>query len=246
MTQNPDDMTSDPAMAQTAKKEIDREIEQAIADLTQAANPDPTQSTARPDPATVVAAMLTLERQARRDRPPLTPADLQGTWQLRFITGTQAARRQTGTMLGKGRYLPGWLRIAIAYHPQAASPQAASPEAASPSVASPQAQGQVINQVGLGPLSLTVSGPWEIIAGKRISSSDFVQWAVEWGNWQLGRGQMRKAVDFATAADRFYASPLKDRAFFNFFWTSKQAIAARGRGGGLALWQFVDEGTHPS
>lgn len=214
MNQNQDDRTDEMT------------VDQAIAHLTQAASSDPTQQSSRPHPATVVAAMLTLERQARRDRPSLTPADLQGTWQLRFITGTQSARRQTGPMLGKGRYIPNWIRIAIAYHPQAQPPQT---------------QGQVINQVRLGPLALTVSGPWEIVEGKRISSFDFVRWGVGVGNWQLGNGQRRNASDPTTADERFFASPLKERAFFNFFWTSERAIAARGRGGGLALWQLMDE-----
>lgn len=229
MTHNQDDMT----------------VDQAIACLNQATSHDLAEQAARPDPAAVVAAMLVLEQQARRDRPPLTSLDLQGTWQLRFITGTQSARRQAGLILGQGRYVPGWIRIVIAYHPQAQSPQIQVPQIQVPQTQVPQTQGQIINQVGLGPLSLTVSGPWEIIAGKRISSFDFVNWAVGVGRMRLGSGQVRNTSDPATAADRFYASPLKERAFFNFFWTSEGAIAARGRGGGLALWQSTDEITRP-
>jgi len=37
----------------------------------------------------------------------------------------------------------------------------------------------------------------------------------------------------------FYDKPLKDKAFFTYFLVENRAIAARGRGGGLALWKRV-------
>ena len=34
----------------------------------------------------------------------------------------------------------------------------------------------------------------------------------------------------------FIIKLLKEQAFFNYFYFSKNLIAARGKGGGLALW----------
>ena len=57
-----------------------------------------------PDASEVVANLLELEKSCRtRDTP--DSADLLGTWDLRFITGTKKTRKKAGVILGAGKYI---------------------------------------------------------------------------------------------------------------------------------------------
>jgi hypothetical protein len=49
----------------------------------------------------------------------------------------------------------------------------------------------------------------------------------------IRKGQEREA--------RFYEQGVKEQAFFTYFLVQNNAIAARGRGGGLALWTRVSD-----
>lgn len=46
------------------------------------------------------------------------------------------------------------------------------------------------------------------------------------------RGEKKREADF-------YQQKLKEQAFFNYFLVEDDYIAARGKGGGLALWTKV-------
>ncbi|MEL6333127.1 MAG: hypothetical protein AAFQ76_11110, partial [Cyanobacteria bacterium J06626_26] len=52
------------------------------------------------------------------------------------------------------------------------------------------------------------------------------------GKWTLYQGRIKPEE----ADQEFYQQPLKEQAFFKYFWVTDQGIAARGKGGGLALW----------
>lgn len=179
----------------------------------------------RPTPAEVVAAMVAVERSRKRGA--VTLPELSGTWRLAFVTGTTKTRQRAGKAIGAGRYLPPIPKITLAYHVDSVDPSETS-----------VSLGRAINTVAIGALKLTVTGPIEAIAGKRMLAFDFTRWSVAIGGWVVYRGEIGGgAASDATFADR----PLKERPFFNYFWVSETAIAARGKGGGLALWVRLTE-----
>ncbi|MEL7334479.1 MAG: hypothetical protein AAFN12_19695, partial [Cyanobacteria bacterium J06560_2] len=62
----------------------------------------------RPDPAAVVTALATLEKQRKKSKQRYRYEDLVGTWQLGFVSGTRKAKpARSGAkpikQLGKGR-----------------------------------------------------------------------------------------------------------------------------------------------
>ncbi|MEO0947557.1 MAG: hypothetical protein AAFY11_05330 [Cyanobacteria bacterium J06641_5] len=165
----------------------------------------------RPRSKELVAALLALEKQARRNRSPWNLERLQGLWRLRFVTGK--ARSQGGF------YLPGLLQVTIHYQAETAD------------------TGRVENSVACGPLELQVTGPIRLYAARGILAFDFTQVQLKLLTRLLYGGSLRGGP----ASEREFArTSLAQQAFFSYFWTSPQAIAARGRGGGLALWSRAD------
>ncbi|NJK59746.1 MAG: hypothetical protein HC918_05140 [Oscillatoriales cyanobacterium SM2_1_8] len=163
---------------------------------------------ARPDPSELLSLMQQTEKQ--RDRRPLAYERLIGTWRLLWVANARKQRGR-GVQMGAGRYLPAWLGITLTYTP---------------------AQ-RVENRVQLGPVALTLTGPVRCAANPSILAFDFTAVQVQWGNRTLYQGTMRGG---AAAEAQFPEKPLREQAFFVYFYVGLQAIAARGRGGGLALW----------
>ncbi|MEM6502223.1 MAG: hypothetical protein AAF685_10335 [Cyanobacteria bacterium P01_C01_bin.89] len=205
------------------------DFEDAIATLRQVAIAyDTKKLSTRPDPAAIVESMTTLERGRRGERRELSLDDVLGDWRLIFVTGTQKTRKKAGTMIGAGRYLPGLVNITISY--RADDTVNAGENTAKDAE---QNTGRVVNQVKLGGLTFTVTGPIEAIAGRQTLAFDFTQWCVGLGSWMPFNGELGNGADGDVT---FTERSLKDRPFFNYFWTDERAIAARGKGGGLALW----------
>jgi hypothetical protein len=179
----------------------------------------------RPTPAQVVAALLAAEKATKQDRQQFGYEQLLGNWRLGFVTGTNRSRAMAGQVIGAGRFLPKWVTIEISY--QLSPP--AEPDL--------QTRGQIGNCVTLGPLRLALSGPTQLWPRQNLLSFDFTRLTLGLGHWSLyqgysWRGQQQEA--------QFYQTALKQQAFFNHFWVQPEAIAARGRGGGLALWVRKD------
>ena len=77
-------------------------LEQAVGFLTSTI-------TTAPIPEDVVEALLEAEKASKKEKIRYTYAQILGTWQLRFVTGTKRVRQRTGVMLGAGRFLPRWV-----------------------------------------------------------------------------------------------------------------------------------------
>ena len=165
----------------------------------------------RPNTKDLVTALQTSEKSTKTA---YALADLVGTWRLHFITGTKKTRQKAGVALGAGRYLPKFLKIQIHYQ------------------ADDDEQGLVQNSVELGALRLTLTGPIKFWPKAKCLAFDFTQIQIQLGRVTLYKGRVRPE----SAEQDFYQQPLKEQAFFKYFWVTKQGIAARGRGGGLALW----------
>lgn len=207
-----------------------------------------------PDAAQTVQRLLALEKSARRDRQPLSSGSLWGDWRLVFITGTTRSRRTAGKVLGAGRFLPRWIAIAIAYRPL--SPPHSEPDIDSTPDLTPGLRGDrelglapdltanlgsVDNHVRFGGVDLTVSGPIRLYGSQRILAFDFIRIRFALAGLTLFQGYVRGGQAREQA---FAAKSLRDQAFFTYFWVEEQLIAARGRGGGLAIW--VREGAAAS
>ncbi|MDJ0737109.1 MAG: hypothetical protein QNJ47_24075 [Nostocaceae cyanobacterium] len=178
--------------------------------------------TTAPTPEAVVQALLEAEKTSKRDKIRYNYAQMLGTWQLGFITGTKRVRQRTGVMLGAGRFLPRWLKIQLSYLASASSPE----------------QGTVQNAVEFGPLEMVLTGPVQFYSRTNILAFDFTRIKVSLSGFKLYAGYIR---DGKNREVRFYEQSIKEQAFFTYFLVENSCIAARGRGGGLAIWTKVED-----
>lgn len=184
-------------------------IEQAVAD-----NSSTSQS---PKAAEVIASLLMIEKRAKRAKDSYSLVDLLGNWNLRLITGTKKTRKKAGIILGTGKYIPQVIQIKITY-------QAEQPDTNI---------GRVINSVKIAFIQLSLSGPMKFMPQKNILAFDFSYLKFSLGGWNLYQGHLKNGLQKEA---EFQQKELKHQAFFSFFLIEDNLIAARGRGGGLALW----------
>ena len=169
----------------------------------------------RPDPAEVVEALVLAEKQHKKTKQRDRYEQFIGTWRLGFVSGTQTVRTRPGAKPvkrpGKGRYLPDLIKIRIAY----------------------ATSSTVENAVSIGPLQLRLTGPTCFWSKTNSLAFDFTHLRADVGPLRLYDGDIRGG---AARNQTFKAQSLKDQAFFTFFLVADSYIAARGKGGGLALW----------
>lgn len=188
-------------------------LDQAIEFLT-------TPSATPPAPEAVVEALLMAEKTAKQTKVRHAYPQLLGTWRLGFITGTKRSRQRAGVILGAGRFLPKWVKIQLSYS----------------QLESGQERGTVQNSVELGPLVLIVTGSTQFWQKTNILAFDFTRMKVSLSGLKLYEGYIRGGRDREA---RFYEQSVKEQAFFTYFLVENRCLAARGRGGGLALWTRV-------
>ena len=170
-----------------------------------------------PDSDRIVAILLEKEKQQKKQENIYSLADLVGNWNLRFITGTQKTRQRAGIVLGAGRYIPRLIKIKIQYTANDL----------------PSNKGQVINSVKLSFLQISLTGPIEFMPQQRILAFDFTYLKLSVGRFNLYQGYIKNGLQ---RNNDFYQQKLKNQAFFKYFMIENNLIAARGKGGGLALW----------
>ncbi|NES87703.1 MAG: hypothetical protein F6K10_43840 [Moorea sp. SIO2B7] len=170
----------------------------------------------RPSPCDVVEALLEAEKTAKKKKITQYFEQLLGNWRLCFITGTKKTRQRAGIVLGAGRYIPKFVKITISY---SASEQPSA--------------GRVENVVEIGLLKLSVTGPVKFLPKKNILAFDFTKMKVQVLGAKLYEGYIRGGK---AREQQFEQESIGKQAFFAYFLLEYQIIAARGRGGGLALW----------
>jgi hypothetical protein len=168
----------------------------------------------------VVQALLEAEKSSKKNKIRYSFSQLIGTWELCFITGTKKARKKAGIVLGAGRYLPKWLTIKITYSKDFVSQELIQ-------------TGKVENIVELGGLTIIVQGPVKFLEQKNILAFDFTRLIIKLSGKNLYQGYIRGGKK---KEDHFYQEKVGKQAFFTYFLVDEQKIAARGKGGGLALW----------
>ena len=183
-------------------------------------------SNVKPSSNEVVAALLAAEKNAKKTKTRYSFTQLIGKWQLCFITGTKKTRKKAGIVLGAGRYIPEWIaKIQIAY-------------SSAESVAEGEEKSEISrveNSVQVGAIELTLSGPTKFLPNN-ILAFDFTRIAVKLLGKTVYQGFIRGGE--AREAD-FFSLSVGKQAFFAYFLVEDGIIAARGRGGGLALWGRV-------
>jgi hypothetical protein len=178
-----------------------------------------------PSAESVVEALLQAEKTAQQTQMPSSYQQLLGDWRLGFVTGTRRTRQRAGVVLGAGRFLPAWVKIRLSY--------AAETIATGQNEVELSDRGRVENLVELGALQLCLTGPTLFRAKTQILAFDFTQMTVCIFGRKIYSSYIRNGQ---TRETRFYQSTLKEQAFFTYFLIRDNCIAARGRGGGLALW----------
>lgn len=170
-----------------------------------------------PASTAVVETLIQAEKTAKQTKVRHVYSQLLGVWRLGFITGTKRTRQRAGVVLGAGRFLPKWVKVYLSY---------AQPE---PSLD----QGTIQNQVDLGPLQLVLTGPTQFWPKMNILAFDFTRMKVLLSGLKLYQGYIRGGQ---RREAKFHQQSVREQAFFTYFLVEDDCIAARGRGGGLALW----------
>ncbi len=168
-----------------------------------------------PTPSLVVKSLLEAEKVKKGEKN-YSLADLTGEWNLRFVTGTKKTRTKAGIVLGAGKYIPQLVKIKIEYQGDRETLNT----------------GRVRNSVSLAFFNLSLTGPMKFIKNN-ILAFDFTTMTFSIFGWKLYDGYIRNG---ATKEAEFYHQKISQQAFFHYFLIEQNIIAARGKGGGLAIW----------
>lgn len=174
-------------------------------------------------PKDLLEQLLNREKKAP-SYPSLTFKQLTGTWRLCFVTGTKKPHQHKNRIIGNGFYIPLWVTMQIVYSPE--NPTDFGPQTS-------DSVGQISNQVHWGGLSLALTGPARCWAKKNIVAFDFTKVEFKAFGRILYKGFIRGGQ---TSERTFWEGHVRTQAFFVYFLIHEHILAARGRGGGIALW----------
>ncbi|BAY86443.1 hypothetical protein NIES267_59510 [Calothrix parasitica NIES-267] len=170
-----------------------------------------------PESKAVVEALIAAEKAAKQTKIDYSFLQLTGNWRLGFITGTKKTRKRAGVVLGAGRFLSKLVKIQLDYSKSKDSPE----------------KGNVENSVQFGLFKIVLTGPVQFWSKKNILAFDFTRMRLSVSGLNLYQGYIRNGKDREESFDK---QNLKEQAFFTYFLVKDNYIAARGKGGGLALW----------
>lgn len=183
--------------------------------LTQTVSAYRGQKRERPPAEAIVNALLQAEKAAKQQRLTYPFESILGKWRLYFTTGTKKVKHRRGIKLGNGFYLPKFATAHICFSPQDAD------------------KGEITNSVEFASLKLKLTGPAKYVGKKNLLAFEFTQMQISLFSQTIYNGEIRGGK---TKAEDFDNRPVSVLPFFAFFLVTPDLIAARGRGGGLALW----------
>ncbi|EKQ70744.1 hypothetical protein OsccyDRAFT_1049 [Leptolyngbyaceae cyanobacterium JSC-12] len=169
----------------------------------------------RPSASAVVEALLQAEKAAKQQRLTYPLEALAGKWRLYFTT-TGRATRKAGIVQGRGWYVPRFVPAYISFLPD-----------------SGKSSGTIGNQIQLGSLQFKLNGPFQYPGKKNLLGFDFTYAEFSLFGKPLYKGKFQPGKAKYAHFDQLTVSQLP---FFAFFLVTDDFIAARGRGGGLAIW----------
>ncbi|MDJ1173573.1 hypothetical protein [Roseofilum capinflatum] len=180
---------------------------------------------AAPDGGEVVEELLAWEKWGKKEKAPYSFEQLAGTWRLCWITGEkQRGRSLNLTQMKLAQTLLRVIPIQLVYRPL-------------PDLEEIEGEkfegGEVENRIQIGLFTLVVFGPAKRLKSNSILAFDFTTMQVKFFGKVLFSTLIRNGENRNA---RFYGAPIRELAFFNYFLVQDNLIAARGRGGGLALW----------
>lgn len=185
-------------------------------DLKQAVDGFRQKSKNRPGADIIVKALLDAEKTAKQEKLTYPFPSLSGKWRLCFATGTRKVQKRGGIVLGKGFYMPQFTPAYIYFRTSELISN----------------RGEITNQIQLGSFVLKLSGLTQYISKKNILAFDFHHMQISLFGLSIYDGNIRSK----TQASNFFDTTIAKLPFFAFFVINEDFIAARGRGGGLALW----------
>jgi hypothetical protein len=165
----------------------------------------------RPTTAALVEALLQTEKAAKRQ--PITVEQLLGDWRLHF---SSRGKVKLTDEKRRGFFMPGWLPAQIGFVNQ-------------------EMQGApltITNQVVIGVVRLKLSGPARFSEKRNLLAFDFTRMEIQILGQTVYNGKFPSPRD----GKEFMEIPIGKLPFFAFFEANGDLIAARGRGGGLAIW----------
>lgn len=186
--------------------------------LSQAAAAYQGQGGTPPNAEILVNALLQAEKSTKQERLTYPFESLLGKWQLCFATGTKKVRERGGIVLGKGLYVPKFIKIHVSFNAI---------------LGQDSDRGEISNQVEFGPALLNLTGPVQYLSKKNLLAFDFNQMLISLFGRLVYNRPMRSGK---VQTEDFYNQPIAKQPFFGFFLVTEDFIAARGRGGGLAFW----------
>ncbi|MGA9377271.1 MAG: hypothetical protein WBV73_00595 [Phormidium sp.] len=179
------------------------------------------QKSDRPKAAEVVQALLETEKFIKQQRINYPLESLIGSWRLHFVVSPKKSRQRPGIKMGNGFYVPKFVKAQISF---------TSPEA--DQNLNPN-QLKIGNQLHVGMISFKFNGPAKYLGKKNLLAFDFTQIQLGFLGLTLYSGNFRGGQN---KNQEFTQKHIRDLPFFAFFAINENYIAARGRGGGLAIW----------
>jgi hypothetical protein len=175
------------------------------------------QSNDLPTKAAMLTALQAAEVFARQEKLIIPFESLVGEWRLCFATGAKKDKQRGGIKLGSGFYFPKVTPASIAF---------TRDDLAS-------STGTATNRLVVAAVQFQFTGPCRYPGKKNLLAFDFTQIQIKILGVTVYQGKIRSGKrggkDFAELS-------IAQLPFFAFFWAGEHGIAARGRGGGLALW----------
>ncbi len=168
----------------------------------------------RPAASAVVEALLQAEKAAKQQQLTYAFEPFLGDWQLCFSTGVRKVQRG-GIALRKGFYLPKFSPAQIGF-----------------STSDPSCnQGEITNQIAFAGLRVWLAGRCRFSNRKNLLAFDFHQIQIFGFDRLFYKSKFGKRKP-----EEFEQESIAKLPFFAFFLATPDLIAARGRGGGLAIW----------
>jgi hypothetical protein len=173
-------------------------------------------SSDRPTKDEIVAALQEAEITARREKLVIPFESLLGEWRLCFATGANKDKQRGGIKLGRGYYFPKFTPASIAFTRDAES-----------------STGTATNRLVVAAVQIKFTGPCRYPGKKNLLAFDFTEIQFKILGTTVYQGKIRSGK---RGGKDFGELPIAQLPFFAFFWAGPNGIAARGRGGGFALW----------
>jgi hypothetical protein len=192
--------------------------------LEQAAKSVTDRSIKKPPIPDLITALLESEAMAKKNKPEANFSQLIGNWRLCFVSSKQTAQ----TAKKSGQYLPSFLNIQLGYSTTTLNDTEISHLDSIP--------GSIQNIIQVASVKFTINGPAKFYPKKWLLAFDFTRMKVQIFGITLYNGYIR---DGRNSEAKFYQRKINQQAFFAYFLLAKEAIAARGRGGGMALWARI-------